>query len=249
MIGFISVRTSSSRLNNKCLLNFGSFNTLIEFIINRCSNYKIEPIICTSTDKSDDIIESIANKNKVKVFRGSLENKINRWSDCANYYEVEKFHTIDADDPFFDGERMKESMDLLKKGDFDYIKPSYYSNNGGACEGYSIKSSFLNKVSQIYNSDNLDTEMAVYYFDKFDNAKKLIFDDPSYALKINKQIPRLTLDYFEDYIFLNFLELTVKNNFQRSNIENFIKKNKNIVKINIELNKVWKNNQLKKKIK
>ena len=32
----------------------------------------------------------------------------------------------------------------LKKGDFDYIKPSYYSDNGGASEGYSIKSSFLN---------------------------------------------------------------------------------------------------------
>ena len=142
MVGFITVRTSSSRLNNKCLLRFGSYNTLIEFIIQRCRDYGIEAIICTSLDSSDDIIEEICSKSNVKIFRGSLENKIKRWSECANFFEIENFHTIDADDPFFDGQRMKESMQLLIKGNYDYVKPSFYSDNGGATEGYSNLESF-----------------------------------------------------------------------------------------------------------
>ena len=70
--GLITVRTTSTRFNNKCLSKFGSFKTLIEFVINRCLFYEIDPIICTSLDQSDDIIEDLANKNKIKIFRGSL---------------------------------------------------------------------------------------------------------------------------------------------------------------------------------
>ena len=168
MTGFITVRTSSSRLNSKCLSKFGSFDTLIEYIVDRSLYFNIDPIICTSSDKSDDIIEKIAKKNKVKIFRGSLDNKISRWSDCADYFNIDCFHSIDADDPFFDGDRMKTSMKLLMIEKYDYIKPSYYSDNGGASEGYSISSSFLKKVSKKFNDDKLDTEMAIFYFDKFE---------------------------------------------------------------------------------
>ena len=249
MTGFISVRTSSSRLNNKCLLKFGAFSTLLEYIINRSLCYGIDPIVCTSYDSSDDIIEEIANKKKVKIFRGNLDNKINRWSECANHFNLKNFHTIDADDPFFDGERMKNSIDLLNKGAYDYIKPSHYSDNGGASEGYSISTDFINMVAEKFNKRDLDTEMAIFYFDKFDNAKKTILKDPSYSLKVNGKIPRLTLDYFEDYVFLNFLELITKDSLYRPSIESFISNNNEIVDINIHLNEVWKNNQLKKKIK
>ena len=248
MTGLITVRTTSSRLNNKCLLRFGSFETLIEFIIKRCFFYGIDPIICTTNDKSDDILEVIASQNKTKIFRGSLENKVKRWCDCSNFFKIESFHSIDADDPFFDGERMKESLKLLVNGGYDYVKPSYYSDNGGATEGYSVSAKFLKKVSQKYNNDSLDTEMAIYYFEKFKNAKKRALKDPSYAIKINNKIPRLTLDYFEDYIFLNHLSFVVENHSNRMNIEKFLKENINFCKINIHLNELWKKNQESKMI-
>ena len=99
--GFVTVRTSSSRLPNKCLLELGKDNILTTVIF-RCINYSIEPIVCTSIDPSDDIIEEISKKLKVKCFRGALENKLKRWSDCAEHFNIKEFHTIDADDPFFD---------------------------------------------------------------------------------------------------------------------------------------------------
>ena len=48
--GIILVRSSSSRLKNKCFLEFGDVN-IIEHIIKRCKKSKIKPIICTTRSK------------------------------------------------------------------------------------------------------------------------------------------------------------------------------------------------------
>ena len=68
-VGFITVRTSSTRLPNKCLLPFGD-ETVISHVIKRAIAYGIEPIVCTSNDTSDDVIEQISIEQGVKVFRG-----------------------------------------------------------------------------------------------------------------------------------------------------------------------------------
>ena len=59
--GLITVRTSSTRLPNKCLLPFGDGN-VIEHIIKRAKYSGLDPILCTSIDKSDNILQEIAEK-------------------------------------------------------------------------------------------------------------------------------------------------------------------------------------------
>ena len=114
--GLITVRSSSSRLPNKCFLPFGERCNVLEHIIRRAKHYNLDPIICTSTDPSDDLIEELALREGVKCFRGSLINKLKRWADCAVHFNLKAFHTVDADDPFFDGknEGKKENMDKRK---------------------------------------------------------------------------------------------------------------------------------------
>ena len=247
MVGLITVRVSSSRFPGKCLSRFNNHNTLIEHIIERTKFFGIEPIICTSVSKSDDILEKIAIDNNIKIFRGSLDNKVSRWYHCAKHFKLDYFHNIDADDPFFDGERMKKSLLILEKEKLDYVKPSDYSNNGGATEGYSVATKFIEKVYNKYEDDHLDTEMAIYYFEKVNSNFKTMID-PEYSITINNKIPRLTLDYFEDYIFLNHLSFVVKNNLNRAEIEQYLIKNINFSDLNIHLNELWKKKQLSKKI-
>ena len=103
--GFITVRTSSTRLPAKCLLPFGSVNVL-EHVIRRARAFGIEPIVCTSVDHSDNVIEEIASTEGARCFRGSLSNKLKRWSDCATHFCLESFHTVDADDPTFTNDAM-----------------------------------------------------------------------------------------------------------------------------------------------
>ena len=57
--GLVTVRTTSTRLPAKCLLPFGDGINIIEHVILRAKYYDIDPILCTSTDKTDDILIEI----------------------------------------------------------------------------------------------------------------------------------------------------------------------------------------------
>ena len=72
-IGLVTVRTSSTRLPNKCLLPFGQGN-VISHVVKRAISYGMRPIICTSVDPSDDILENMARELNVECFRGSMKN-------------------------------------------------------------------------------------------------------------------------------------------------------------------------------
>ncbi len=240
--GFITVRTSSSRLPNKCLLKLGESN-IITSVILRCIKYNIEPIVCTSIDPSDDIIEKISNNLKVKCFRGSLANKLKRWSDCAEFYGIKEFHTIDADDPFFDGDEMIFSMKKLIDEDLDIILPTISSSNGGATVGYSLKSKILLQAIKKTN-DSTDTEMIWGYIKKIKNLKFATLEET----KIRPDKLRLTLDFEEDYLLLKAVKNILGENLSRENIDKLFVKNPDLHKINWFRNKEWEKNQKSKSL-
>tara|TARA_Y100000741_G_scaffold365227_1_gene360984 strand:+ start:7819 stop:8559 length:741 start_codon:yes stop_codon:yes gene_type:complete len=235
--GFITVRTSSSRLPNKCLLPFGN-NNILEYVIQRCLNYNIEPVVCTSTDSSDDIIEEISANMNIKFFRGSLINKLKRWSDCASFFNIDKFHTVDADDPFFDGDEMIHSLKILKKGGFDVVSPTISSSNGGASVGYSLKKNILLKALKNINDDT-DTEMISKFLEDVNDIK-------IHNLEETNNRPekiRLTLDYEEDYLLLKTIKQILGDNDSRNNIDFLFHNNPDLYKINWFRNIEWKANQ------
>lgn len=242
--GIITVRTSSTRLKNKCLLPFGNESTVIEHVIKRAMFFNIDPIICTSTDPSDDILAEIANKNQVKIFRGSLNNKLKRWMDCAKYYNLNTFHTVDADDPFFDGKEMEESMNILELEKLDFVAPSKYSSSGGATVGYSIRASII-KDALVGIDEDADTEMMWYLLENLPNIKTNVYRDPNYLVPGMPQF-RLTLDFQEDYWLLNSIARILGNNINTSKVYELLIKNPDFHLINQFRNSEWKNAQLAK---
>lgn len=235
--GIILVRSKSTRLENKCFLKFGKKNNVIEHIIQRCKYYKITPIICTTKKKEDKKLCLIAKKNKINFFTGSSKNKILRISDCCKFYKIKKFHTIDADDPFFCGREVSISMNFLLKG-YDIIKPSMSSSNGGASVGFSAFSNVFHDLSSKLKKEE-DTEMMWKYFDIEKKLKIKVLPKQKYEIKNC----RLTLDYYEDYIFLNLIREILGNNAQRKNIFNLLKKIPQLSKINFFRNNEWQINQ------
>ena len=143
--GFITVRTNSTRLPNKCFLTFGD-NHVLGHVIARCVEAGITPIVCTSTEIDDDKIEEYCQQNGVRVFRGSLVNKIERWNQCAIKNNVRFFHTVDCDDPFFDPDQVKESLNKLTSEELDIVSPTKISSNGAASVGYSIRTTILTSI-------------------------------------------------------------------------------------------------------
>ncbi len=238
---FITVRTTSSRLPKKCLLPFGDCNVL-EHVIRRAKHYELRPIACTTVEKEDDIVNDIAEKESVECFRGSVDHKLMRWRDCCDHFNIEAFHTVDADDPFFDGNLMKQSYAMLSKG-FDMVGPSDSSGSGGASVGYSLTRDIINKACLLTN-DNEDTEMMWYYVEKVEGLRETKlpeFDENSVKV-------RLTLDYEEDYWMLQTVRRIVGNLASRNEVDNLFRQNPDLYKINWFRNEEWADGQLAKKV-
>ena len=240
--GFITVRTSSVRLPNKCFLPFGE-ESVLSHVIKRALTNNIDPIICTTTEKADDPVENLAKDLKVKFYRGSSKNKLKRWLDCAIKFDINNFHTIYSDDPFFEPKEMNASMDLLVFGNYDAVYPTPSSSAGGASVGYSLKTKFIKQaLSNV--PDETDTEMMWYYLEQVKDRNIKILEDPTETIsKI-----RLTLDYQEDYWLLESIRRILGNNATRKDINKLFKDNPDFHMINFFRNEEWKEAQLAKKL-
>ncbi len=240
--GFVTVRTSSSRLPQKCLLPFGEGNVL-EHIIRRAKHFAIDPIVCTSTDPSDDVIERIAAAEKVKCFRGALANKLKRWSDCATRFGLDAFHTVDADDPFFDGGEMHRSFRLLRDGGWDMVAPTESSSAGGASVGYTLTADIVRRASAGL-PDEADTEMMWYHVAKVPGLKKTTLPEAAAdPVKV-----RLTLDYEEDYWLLASIRRIVGNLAPRAAVDDLLRRNTDLFRINWFRNEEWAAGQAAKRV-
>jgi spore coat polysaccharide biosynthesis protein SpsF (cytidylyltransferase family) len=238
---FITVRSTSSRLPQKCFLPFGEV-CVLEHIINRTRHYGLEPIICTTTESEDDQIVGLSSRLDVKFFRGSVINKLQRWLDCCRAYRIDAFHSVDADDPFFCGEEMHRSFELLNSG-YDMVAPSLSSSGGGATVGYSLKTEILEKTCESLDEDT-DTEMMWSYVERVSELKKITLSEPQKAVIRH----RMTLDYPEDYVLLEAVRLIVGNLATREQVSEALQNNPDLANINAFRSAEWSENQKLKSI-
>ena len=239
---FVTVRSASSRLPDKCFLPFGD-TSVIEHIILRSLAYQLEPIICTTFEKEDDRIISIAKEHNIKYFRGPVANKLLRWHLCCEHFNIESFHSVDADDPFFDGEEVKNSMNTLLKEGLDMVCPSKSSSSGGASVGYSLTADIVKRAC-VDIAEDIDTEMMWYHISKIPNLKTKVLPET----RKNLSKVRLTLDYEEDYWLLESVRRILGNLASRDEVDQLFLKNPDMYKINWFKNEAWKAGQLSKKI-
>jgi spore coat polysaccharide biosynthesis protein SpsF (cytidylyltransferase family) len=239
---FVTVRSSSSRLPEKCFLSFGK-GSVLEHVIQRSIYYDLDPVVCTTTNVEDDAIVELAKKYDVKFYRGPAANKLLRWSQCCEYFELESFHSVDADDPFFDGDEIKSSMKMLQEENLDMVCPTESSSAGGASVGYSLTADIVKRSCKGLDKD-ADTEMMWYHMEKIPDLKTKIL--PETRKSISNM--RLTLDYEEDYWLLESVRRMVGNLASRDKVDRLFLSNPDLYKINWFRNDEWKAGQLSKKI-
>ena len=240
--GIITVRSQSTRLPEKCFLPFGDCNVL-EHVIRRAKYFDINPIVCTTIEDSDDRIVEIAKNEGVRYSRGSVKDKLLRWHHACEEFDIESFVTIDADDPFFDGELMKKSMDLLNQG-YDVVCPTISSSAGNASVGYSLTKEVIEKALKSV-AETADTEMMWYYLDKIPGIQKVNLPEKNPP----SRIIRLTLDYEEDYWLLNSIQRIVGSLSSREELYSLYGQNRDLHQINWFRNEQWASKQRAKKYK
>ena len=116
MLAIIQARTSSIRFPKKVLTRIYG-KTIIEHVVLKIKkSKKIKTlIVATSVKKSDDMLVDYLKKNKIKYFRGSLENVALRLLQVALKYKQKYFIRISGDSPLIDYKIINRSINLLKK--------------------------------------------------------------------------------------------------------------------------------------
>lgn len=223
MDALVTVRVGSTRLPRKCLLSFGG-PTVLNHVIKRALHFGIDPIVCTTTLAEDNEIIEIAKANRCRWFRGESEDKLKRWIGACNMFNITAFHTIDADDPFFDGNLCKASYEILVEKGYDIVYPSLNPLIG--IMGYTTR---LDVIAAAYEyACSGDTESFWALVEKIPGIKRF-----HYALKTELNHPvRLTLDYAEDYWMLVTVLRLVGPEAEWKDLERLFKENPDLHKIN-----------------
>ncbi|HPG30943.1 MAG TPA: hypothetical protein PKY81_08085 [bacterium] len=241
---FITVRSGSTRLPEKCFLKIKDKST-IEHLITRVkkSKYAKKIILCTTHLEADKKLCEIAERNGINFYQGAIEDKLMRWKNAAEKFGVEFFVTADGDDLFCE----PELIDLGFK-QYEASNPDFIEGKDLICGSftYAIKTEALNEVCRIKNTE--DTEMMWVYFTQTGKFKTQILEDVPEIFR--RPEIRMTLDYEDDFKFFktiieHFYKIE-KKDFSLRDIMDFLNENPDIIKINQYLQERFLENQKKK---
>lgn len=190
---FIAVRMKSTRLPRKALLEIKG-KPAIDHLIDRLKTARLPDMIvlCTSTHPDDAILVEVAKRNKIEGFRGSEDDKLERFLAAALRYNIDLIAAVDGDDILCDPIYIDKTIDTLVRTKADLVTCDKLPL-GTACNGMKVKA--LRKVCEVKSQS--DTEVWRGYFTDT-GLFKVIFLEPDDAELIRPDI-RLTLDYPEDY--------------------------------------------------
>lgn len=121
MLAVIQARASSSRLPGKVLKPILGRPMLARQIerLQRCTRID-RLIVATSTDSSDDAVEAVALAVGVDVWRGSLDDVLERFLGAARAYGAADVVRLTGDCPLTDPEVVDAVIELYRSAAVDY---------------------------------------------------------------------------------------------------------------------------------
>jgi len=130
ILAILQARTSSSRLPGKVLKPILGKEMLLRQIERiQYSNMIDKLVVATSINASDDAIEKMCQDNNIKVFRGDLNNVLDRFCQCARQYNPKYVVRLTGDCPLADWQVIDQTIQYYIKGKYDYVnnrsKPAF----------------------------------------------------------------------------------------------------------------------------
>jgi len=195
----IQARMSSSRLPGKSLKLIGD-KPLIFYVIERFRRLGLPIIIATSTASSDNVlVEYLNSLEDIFIYRGSLDNLLNRYIAAAEAFGIEKIIRVTADNPLVDIAALKRSLILFEK--YDYVD-GIYQDGLIKGTGFELVSLLELKSIRSNNSHHLEHVTAALRENE-SNPKYKKIPVPHYHKFIDKIV--LTCDYVEDLELLKLI--------------------------------------------
>lgn len=129
-IAFIQARMSSSRFPGKVLLPLDGV-PMIVYMARRARKARLldDVVVVTSTDASDDGLANALIEARVPVFRGHLEDVLQRYADAAQAFDPQEIVRLTGDCPLIDPDLIDAVVRLHRSARADYasnVDPATY---------------------------------------------------------------------------------------------------------------------------
>ena len=194
MLCIIQARSNSKRFKNKVLhLIYGI--PIIQHVVSRIKRSKkmTKLIVSSSFKKSDDDLISYLKKNRIKFFRGDLENVAMRLYETAKINKAKFFVRISGDSPLIDPKLLDKAIKISQKEKkYDIVTNVFPRTFPKGQSVEVIKTSIIKKYSK--NFSKLDKEHVTKYF--YDNSNEFLIKNFTFNGK--NKIMKLSVDTKRD---------------------------------------------------
>ncbi len=190
----IQARMGSTRLPGKVLMPLGE-TVVLDYVVSRCRHMNVsDVIVATSTLAQDNPIALWCEKNDVLYFRGSEDNVLSRYYDCAKQYNPDYIIRVTADCPFVDYEMANEIIIQMEQEKVEIIDLQGELPRGLAVEMISFQA--LKRIFKISKEPRHYEHVTYYAYEYREQFTRITY-------KVKDQLCqsklRITLDTEPDY--------------------------------------------------
>lgn len=208
MKAIIQARMSSTRLPGKVMMKINDL-PMIHYVINQTKAARLidDVIIATTNDARDKKIVEYCIKNKIKYFRGSNEDVLDRYYKCAKKFKCNPVIRISSDSPLIDPTVIDRTIKKFMNNSYDYTSTNIKKKNGkwvnSACnfpQGMVVEVSTFKALEKAWKEAKKPSEREhVFPYVQF-NPK--LFKISNVENRVNLSSIRCTVDRKNDIIFV-----------------------------------------------
>ncbi len=233
----IQARTTSTRLPQKVIKKLHNNIGLLELEILRlkfCKNIR-HIILAITINKTDDVLEELANQLNIKCFRGNENNVLERYYLAAKNFNCVNIIRITGDCPFMDYKLIDKMIDKYYEGEYEYLTNILNVKERTYPRGLDIEIYSFKLLEETYNNvdDDFNKEHVTTYIR--DNYK--MYKYYNYQNDKDYSEYRVTVDTIEDFnLIYKLYEILDRIDFEMidyinilNNVNGIYNINKNII--------------------
>lgn len=245
IIATIEARMTSSRLLGKVMAQIVG-KPMLELLIERVKRAKKvdEVIIATTNNRDDDVIEILARRINVGLYRGSEDDVMKRVLEAALAYSADLIVELTGDNPLVEPLIIDDMINFYLNNDFDYVGNTSMRHTlnwkeeltfpvGTSVHVFSTK--LLKKIAEAVHEPIYREHVSFYIYDHPELYRLGAFKAEGKYAPCRWPEARLTVDTEQDLevIRIIFENLYPMNNaFTLFDVVNFLKRHPEVVEIN-----------------
>jgi spore coat polysaccharide biosynthesis protein SpsF len=220
VIAIIQARMGSTRLPGKVLMGVNG-RTLLAYQLDRISKSKKlnKVVIATSTLEKDDVIEAFCKDYGVDCYRGSENDVMSRYYECAKKYNPDTVVRMTADCPLIDPEIIDKVVQKFKDNNVDYCANTVPPETSKFPDGSDIEV-FSMKALERANIEVQDEHRREHVTFQFWQDKN--YTSSQYIQDKDWSKYRITVDYPEDFEVVQYVFNELKNKKIFGNLDEII---------------------------